>query len=92
MAIFEIQPDGFKKVEETSFCTAGIQERAALLTPAQRTVMNLVVQGKPNKLIAKQLNMSTRTIESRRHEVFAKMGVESVAELVRLAIEGELVA
>ena len=51
--------------------------------------MDLIVQGKPNKLIAKQLNMSIRTIESRRHEVFAKMGVESVAELVRLAIEGK---
>jgi two-component system, LuxR family, response regulator FixJ len=67
-----------------------IQERVALLTPAERTVMNLIIQGKPNKIIAKQLNMSIRTIESRRHEVFTKMGVESVAELVRLAIEGEL--
>ena len=60
------------------------------LTPAERTVMGLIVQGKPNKIIAKQLNISIRTIESRRHEVFTKMGVESVAELVRLAIEGEL--
>ena len=68
-----------------------IQERAALLTPAERTIMNLIVQGKPNKLIAKQLNLSVRTVESRRHEVFIKMGVESVAELVQLAIEGELV-
>lgn len=68
-----------------------IRARAARLTPAERGVMNLVVQGKPNKVIAKQLNLSTRTIESRRHEVFMKMGVESVAELVRLAIEGELV-
>jgi FixJ family two-component response regulator len=69
-----------------------IRARAALLTPAERSVMELVVQGKPNKIIAKQLNLSTRTVESRRHEVFTKMGVESVAELVRLAIEGELVA
>jgi FixJ family two-component response regulator len=69
-----------------------IRERAALLTPAERTVMNLIVQGKPNKVIAKQLNTSIRTVESRRHEVFTKMGVESVAELVRLAIEGELTA
>jgi two-component system, LuxR family, response regulator FixJ len=68
-----------------------IQERAAMLTPAEQSVMNLVVQGKPNKIIAKQLSMSVRTIESRRHAVFTKMGVESVAALVRLAIEGELV-
>ncbi len=76
---------------ETQRCRE-IQQRAALLTPAERAVMDLVDQGKPNKVIAKQLNMSIRTIESRRHEVFTKMGVESVAELVRLAIEGELVA
>ena len=44
--------------------------------------MNLIVQGKPNKTIAKQLDLSTRTVESRRHEVFIKMGVESVAESV----------
>jgi two-component system, LuxR family, response regulator FixJ len=68
-----------------------IQQRAAALTPAERDVMNMIVQGKPNKVIAKQLNMSIRTIEGRRHEVFAKMGVESVAELVRLALEGELI-
>jgi two-component system, LuxR family, response regulator FixJ len=67
-----------------------IQDRAASLAPTERAVMNLIVQGKPNKVIAKQLDLSIRTIESRRHEVFTKMGVESVAELVRLAIEGKL--
>lgn len=68
-----------------------IKERAARLTPAERIVMDLIVQGKPNKSIAKQLDLSIRTVESRRHEVFTKMGVQSVAELVRLTIEGELV-
>ena len=67
-----------------------IRTRAASLTPAERTVLNLIVQGKPNKVIAKQLDLSLRTVESRRHDVFTKMKVESVAELVRLAIEGEL--
>jgi two-component system, LuxR family, response regulator FixJ len=67
-----------------------IKERAACLTPAEQTVMKLIVQGKPNKNIAKELNMSIRTIESRRHEVFTKMGVNSVAELVRLVIDGKL--
>jgi two-component system, LuxR family, response regulator FixJ len=67
-----------------------IRENAALLTQAEKAVMSLIVQGKPNKLIAKQLNLSIRTVESRRHDVFAKMKVDSVAELVRLAIVGEL--
>jgi two-component system, LuxR family, response regulator FixJ len=69
-----------------------IQQRATLLTPAEREVMNLIVQGKPNKTIARQLDVSMRTVEGRRHEVLTKMRVDSVAELVRLAIEGELVA
>jgi len=68
-----------------------IKERADLLTPDERTVMQMIVQGQPNKSIATQLNTSIRTIEGRRHKVFAKMGVESVATLVRLAIEGQLV-
>jgi two-component system, LuxR family, response regulator FixJ len=67
-----------------------IQEHAVQLTPAEHTVMNLIVQGKPNKFIATKLNLSLRTVENRRHEVFVKMGVTSVAELVKLAIEGKL--
>jgi FixJ family two-component response regulator len=68
-----------------------IKERADLLSPAEWTVMQMIVQGQPNKIIAAKLNASIRTIEARRHEVFAKMGVESVAQLVRLAIEAQLV-
>ncbi len=68
-----------------------ISDRAKLLTPTERDVMRMIVRGQPNKLIAKQLSTSMRTIEARRHQVFAKMEVESVAELVRLAIEGKLV-
>jgi two-component system, LuxR family, response regulator FixJ len=67
-----------------------IRERAARLTQAERVVMGLIVQGKANKTIARELNVSVRTVESRRHTVFAKMGVESVAELVRFAIESEV--
>jgi two-component system, LuxR family, response regulator FixJ len=67
-----------------------IQGRAAKLSPAERSVMTMIVQGLPNKVIAKRLNISIRTIESRRHEVFEKMQVESVAELVRIVIVGKL--
>jgi two-component system, LuxR family, response regulator FixJ len=69
---------------------ADIRQCSASLTPAERDVMNRIIQGKPNKVIARQLNVSVRTIEGRRHEVFTKMQVQSVAELVRLAIEGHL--
>jgi FixJ family two-component response regulator len=45
------------------------------------------VAGKPNKRIARELDVSIRTVENRRRDVFAKMKADSVAELVRMVIE-----
>lgn len=67
-----------------------IRACAGRLTPAERQVMTMIVQGKPNKAIARQLDVSVRTVENRRREVFKKMRAESVAELVRLVIEADL--
>jgi len=63
-----------------------IRDRIARLTPAERKVMDMIVQGKPNKTIAHELDISVRTVENRRREVFAKLQADSVAQLVRLAI------
>jgi len=49
--------------------------------------MDRIVAGKANKVIAMELDVSIRTVEARRQEVFAKMKSDSVAELVRLVIE-----
>ncbi|NQT12688.1 MAG: response regulator transcription factor [Planctomycetes bacterium] len=65
------------------------RRRLATLTPAERKVMELVVAGEANKVIAKRLGVSIRTVEARRHEVFAKTQVDSVAELVRLVMEAD---
>lgn len=67
-----------------------IRGRVALLTPNEREVMDLIVSGKANKVIARQLDVSIRTVENRRRMVFEKMGAESVAELVRLVIDANL--
>ena len=56
----------------------------AHLTPREREVMNLVIAGKPNKIIAADLGISSKTVEIHRGRVMEKMQVESVAELVRL--------
>ena len=66
-----------------------IRGRAGRLTPAERQVMEMIVQGKANKAIARQLDVSVRTVENRRREVFRKMQADSVAELVRLVIEAD---
>ncbi|MEX2188095.1 MAG: response regulator [Pirellulales bacterium] len=63
-----------------------IRTRLAKLTPDEQLVLSMLVEGKPNKLIARELDVSLRTIESRRHNVFVKTGTSTVAELVRLVM------
>ena len=64
---------------ETRFAT-----RVAHLTPRERQVMELVIAGKPNKIIASDLGISAKTVEIHRGRVMEKMEVGSVAQLVRL--------
>ncbi len=58
-----------------------LQARVAELTERERDVMQRVVEGLPNKLIADQLNISVRTVEVHRARVFDKMDVKSAVEL-----------
>lgn len=63
-----------------------LERRLSLLTPREREVMDLVVEGLPNKAIAVSLNVSPKTIETHRAKVMAKMGAASLADLVRAAM------
>jgi two-component system, LuxR family, response regulator FixJ len=58
--------------------------RLAALTMREREVMALVIEGKPNKVIAEALDISIRTVEFHRANVMEKMGATSVATLVQL--------
>ncbi len=58
-------------------------ERSNSITSAEREVMDLVLQGVPNKSIANRLSVSQRTVESRRQKVYRKMHSAHLAELVR---------
>ncbi len=64
-----------------------IQERLDRLTSKEASVLNLILKGRPNKLMAAELAVSERTVENRRREIFRKTETNSVAELVRLANE-----
>jgi len=70
---------------------ADLRKRAESLTPREREVMALVVDGRANKVIAIDLGLSERTVEIHRANVMEKMGARSVAHLVKmhLMIEGE---
>jgi two-component system, LuxR family, response regulator DctR len=68
---------------------AGHAVRRALaeLTEREREVMQLVIDGKPNKLIADALAISVRTVEVHRARVFDKMNVKSAVELANVLRE-----
>jgi two-component system response regulator FixJ len=61
-----------------------LRERIGTLTPREHQVMDLIYEGLPNKTIAGQLGLSTRTVEAARAAVYRKLGVDSGIALVRL--------
>ena len=65
---------------------AEVLHRLETLTPRERQVMDMVVDGAANKVIAIDLNLSERTVEIHRAKVMEKMGARSVAHLVKLQL------
>lgn len=63
--------------------------RLATLTRREREIMELVVAGKLNKVIADDLGISIKTVEAHRAKVMEKMGANSVAELVQIALDSK---
>jgi two-component system response regulator FixJ len=63
---------------------AEVEHRIEKLTKREREVFDLVVTGKPNKIIAYDLGVSQRTIEIHRARVMDKMQARSLADLVRM--------
>jgi two-component system response regulator FixJ len=66
--------------------TADISSRVASLTPRERQVMQGLVSGQSNKVIAKDYEISPRTVEVYRANVMTKMQAGNLSELVRFAI------
>lgn len=69
--------------------TAALAQRFETLTPREREVLELVVEGAANKVIASRLGASRRTIEIHRANVMKKMRADSLAHLVRMVMRLE---
>ena len=61
-------------------------ELARNLTPREREVMDLVVSGRHNWEIAESLGISSRTVEVHKARVMQKLGVDSIAQLIRMSL------
>jgi len=59
------------------------------LTPRERSVLDRLVQGRPNKIVAHELGISPRTVEIHRAHIMTKMEASSLSDLVRLVLAAE---
>jgi two-component system response regulator FixJ len=73
-------------LETTPSVDGELQEKIAGLSMRERQVLERLVQGAANKVIARDLGISDRTVEIYRAKVMTKMGAESFAELIRMAM------
>lgn len=69
---------------------AAIAERLQRLTPREREVLDRIVAGQANKVIARELAISERTVELHRAHLLQKMGLRSVAQLVQAVLSTQI--
>jgi two-component system response regulator FixJ len=76
--------EGARKTRDND-ATQAVQRMAAL-SPRERQVLEGIVAGKANKLIAYDLNISIRTVEVHRTRLMVRLGTHSIAEAIRTAV------
>jgi FixJ family two-component response regulator len=77
----QLQEAGRRFAEHAS--RRAVQERIGALTPREREVLKLVIDGSPSQLIARQLGTSVKTVDVHRARIKAKTGADSLGTLVR---------
>lgn len=64
-----------------------IERKLAMLTSDERLVLSKILEGVPNKRIARDLDIGLRTVELRRSNLMKKMEAESLAELIQMVLQ-----
>ena len=65
-------------------------QRIATLSPREREVLDALLAGRPNKVIAFDLNISVRTVEVHRARMMERLGIKQFADAIRLAVMATL--
>lgn len=84
--------DAFRRLESGDrhrLDAAEASVRLAVLTPRERDVLGGLVNGLPNKTIAFDLEISSRTVEVHRANLMSKLGVRSLSQMLRIAFAAE---
>jgi FixJ family two-component response regulator len=79
----QIRADRLRQIQETRAC---LNE----LTPEELAVLDMICAGHPNKVVAIQLEMGLRTVETRRQRVFRKLKVDTLAQLIHRVVEADM--
>ncbi len=69
----------------------GLEDSYELLTPREREVLQMLGEGKSNKDVATQLNLSTYTVETHRANILEKLNLHSTAEMILYAVRKGIV-
>ena len=70
----------------------GVEDSYEMLTAREREVLQLVAEGRTNKEVANDLNISLTTVETHRTHILQKLGLHSVPELILYAVRKGIIA
>jgi len=90
IAAIERALEAARKRQGRSEAKAAAAARLERLSPRERQILQGLLAGMANKAIARQLDLSPRTVEMHRANMMADLGIASLPEAIRLAIDAEL--
>jgi two-component system response regulator FixJ len=82
--------DQADRIGRGQLTTADAVTRLAVLTPRERTVLDGMIDGRPSKLIAFELDIATRTVEVHRSKLTEKLGARSLSGVLQIAFAAGL--